>query len=62
MYYIVCILNDRMLTREEGTTIKAAVGEVNGPHCIPFNEDNVLKHKCLVYSIEEVDCTVVIET
>ena len=62
MYYIVCILNGSMLTREEGTTIKAAVGEVNGPHCIPFNEDNVLKHKCLVYSIEEVDCTVVIET
>lgn len=56
------IMNSRLLTREEGATIKAAVGELNRPHCIPFNEDNVLKNKCLVYSIEEVDCTVVIET
>ena len=55
-------MNGRLLTREEGTTIKAAVGKLNRPHCIPFNEDNVLKNKCLVYSIEEVDCTVVIET
>ena len=59
---IVNIMNGRVLTKEEGTTIKAAVGELNGPHCIPFNEDDVLKHKCLVYSIREVDCTVIIET
>ena len=55
-------MNGRVLTKEEGTTIKAAVGELNGPHCIPFNEDNAFKHKCSVYSIQEVDCTVIIET
>ena len=60
--HVLNIMNGRMLTKEEGTTIKAAVGELNGPHCIPFNEDDVLKHKCLVYSIQEVDCTVIIET
>lgn len=55
------LITGRKLTREESTTIQAAISKVHRSNFLPLNEDNILKYNCGIFScIEEGDCTVTV--